>query len=53
MAPKAKPTHPPYAVLIKEAILALKVHRRPLEQCTMARQAPAEGYAHIEAIRGA
>ena len=36
MAPKAAPTHPPYAVLIKEAILALKVHRRasePLVAC--------------------
>ena len=25
MAPKAAPTHPPYAVLIKEAIASLKV----------------------------
>ena len=50
MAPKAKPTHPPYAVLIREAILALKVHRRPLALCMMALRASVASYAAKIAI---
>ena len=53
MAPKAKPTHPPYAVLIREAILALKVHRGLLAQCMMALCASAASFATECAISGA
>jgi hypothetical protein len=35
MAPKAAPTHPPYAVLIKEAIASLKVRMCPCFACIL------------------